>query len=81
VADVLALAWLRRVDPARPRPYRAFGYPWLPALYVIANLGIALGLAIGSPRSAVVSALVMASALPVYLALRAWRGPLSGSGG
>jgi APA family basic amino acid/polyamine antiporter len=81
VADVFALAWLRRVDPDRQRPYRAWGYPWVPALYVIANLGIALGLAIGSPRSAVVSALVIASALPVYLALRAWRGPLSGSGG
>jgi APA family basic amino acid/polyamine antiporter len=75
VADVLALAWLRRRDPARPRPYRAWGHPWLTGLYVVANLAIALGLALGSPRSALVSALVIASAVPVYLALRRGRAP------
>jgi APA family basic amino acid/polyamine antiporter len=81
VADVLALAWLRRREPGRPRPYRAWGYPWLPALYVIANLAIAVGIAYGSPRSAAVSALVIVSALPVYLALRRWRGgALPGAG-
>lgn len=73
VADVLALAWLRRRQPARPRPYRAWGYPWLPALYALANLAIAVGLAAGSPRSVLVSAAVIASALPVYLVVRRWQ--------
>lgn len=31
---------LRRRDPAAPRPYRATGYPWLPALYLVASLAI-----------------------------------------
>ena len=69
IADVLALVWLRVREPSRPRPYRSWGYPWLPALYVIANLGIAVGLAAGSPRSVAVSGLVIVSALPVYFAI------------
>lgn len=28
---------LRRRAPDAPRPYRAFGYPWLPALFVVAS--------------------------------------------
>ncbi len=31
---------LRRRDPAAPRPYRATGYPWLPAIYLVASLVI-----------------------------------------
>ena len=70
IADVLALFALRRRQPDRPRPYRALGYPWVPALYVLANLAIAVGLAAGSPRPAAIGGLVILSALPFYLALR-----------
>lgn len=69
-ADALALLRLRYRDPQRPRPYRAWGTPWIPGIYVLANLAIALGLAVGNPRSAGVSAVVIASALPVYLLVR-----------
>jgi APA family basic amino acid/polyamine antiporter len=67
IADVLALYALRRSQPGRRRPYRATGYPWLPALYVIANLGIAVALLIGSPRECLVGLLVLALGLPFYL--------------
>jgi len=40
--NVLALFTLRRMQPGAPRPYRANLYPWLPALYLLANL-IAIG--------------------------------------
>lgn len=69
-ADVLALLWLRRVAPAHPRPYRAPGHPWIPLLYVAANLAIAVGLARGSPRAAGTAAAVTLAGVPVYLALR-----------
>jgi basic amino acid/polyamine antiporter, APA family len=72
-ADVLALLWLRAKQPARPRPYRAWGTPWIPGLYVAANLAIAVGLAVGSPVSVGVSAIVIASALPFYGLLRVLR--------
>lgn len=50
-ADVLALFVLRWRQPDRPRPYRAWGHPWLPALYLAANLAIGVAIAIGSPRA------------------------------
>ena len=37
MADTTALYALRRRQPDRPRPYRAWGYPMVPALYLVAN--------------------------------------------
>ena len=37
MADTTALYALRRRQPTRHRPYRAWGYPLVPALYLIAN--------------------------------------------
>ncbi len=73
IADALALCWLRVRAPARPRPYRARGYPLLPGIYVLANVAIGVGIAAGSPWAAAVGGLVIASALPFYVALRRWR--------
>lgn len=73
IADVLALLWLRRSAPALPRPYRAPGHPWVPVLYVAANLAIAVGLAAGSPRAAATGSAVILAGLPVYALLRRWR--------
>ncbi len=41
IADTAALYALRRKAPDRPRPYRAWGYPLLPAFYIVANAAIA----------------------------------------
>ncbi len=35
---VVVLFVLRRTRPTAPRPYRATGYPWLPALYVLSSV-------------------------------------------
>ncbi len=66
VADTAALYALRVRRPDLPRPYRAWGYPWLPALYLVANAGIALGLAIGRPEEALVAALFLVAGVPIY---------------
>jgi APA family basic amino acid/polyamine antiporter len=66
VADTAALYALRRRQPLRRRPYRAWGYPWVPALYLVANALIAAGLLVGRPREALVGLLVLVSGLPVY---------------
>jgi basic amino acid/polyamine antiporter, APA family len=65
-ADVLALFVLRRRRPDARRPYRAWGYPWVPAAYVIANLGIGAALVVSSPRECLVTAGLLASGLLVY---------------
>jgi APA family basic amino acid/polyamine antiporter len=73
MADTLALFALRRKQPSRPRPYRAWGYPWVPMIYLIANAAIGVGLLIGRPRQAGIAIAVLALGVPAYLGFRVWR--------
>ena len=66
MADVAALYTLRRRQPGRPRPYRAWGYPWLPGLYFVANGAIAATLLFGSPRDCAIGLAIAAAGLPFY---------------
>jgi len=66
MADVAALYALRRKAPDRARPYRAWGYPWVPGLYLLATLGIALGMLAGVPREALIAIFVLLAGLPFY---------------
>lgn len=66
MADTTALYALRRRQPGRPRPYRAWGYPLVPALYLIANGGIALAMLRGRPLECAVGLGVVATGLPFY---------------
>jgi APA family basic amino acid/polyamine antiporter len=74
IADVLALFALRRRQPERPRPYRALGYPVVPALYVAASAAIAVAMLAGRPLECAVGLACLASGLPFY-ALFARRRP------
>jgi APA family basic amino acid/polyamine antiporter len=38
----LGLFTLRRTQPDFPRPYRVVGYPWVPALFLVAMTGLVL---------------------------------------
>ena len=49
IADVLALYALRIRRPDHPRPYRAWGYPALPALYLLANAAVAAAPCFSAP--------------------------------
>jgi APA family basic amino acid/polyamine antiporter len=66
MVDTLALYALRRRQPARHRPYRAWGYPAVPALYLFANAGIAAAMLRGRPAECGIALLVVASGLPCY---------------
>jgi APA family basic amino acid/polyamine antiporter len=70
MADVTALYRLRRSRPDVPRPYRAWGYPLIPALYLLATAAIAGTLLAGQPREALVALVVTASGLPFYAVFR-----------
>jgi APA family basic amino acid/polyamine antiporter len=67
IADTTALYALRRRQPRRPRPYRAWGYPVVPALYLVANAGIAVAMLIGRPAECAIALAVAATGLPFYL--------------
>jgi len=70
MADTLALFALRRSQPDRPRPYRAWGYPWVPLVYLAANLAIAASLLFGRPREAGIALAVLGVGVPVYFVFR-----------
>jgi APA family basic amino acid/polyamine antiporter len=63
---------LRRVRPDLPRPVKAFGYPVLPALYMLANAFLLVVL-LADPQQRKFSALgllIVALGIPVYLVWR-----------
>ncbi|HEY2772661.1 MAG TPA: amino acid permease [Candidatus Binatia bacterium] len=66
MADTAALYALRRRQPDRTRPYRAWGYPVVPALYLVANGGIAIAMLWGRPLECAAALAVTATALPAY---------------
>jgi APA family basic amino acid/polyamine antiporter len=58
---------LRRKLPNIERPYRAFGYPVVPAVYMLLCLIIALDLLLVKPLFAWASLIIVLSGIPVYL--------------
>jgi len=66
MADTTALYVLRWRKPTRYRPYRAWGYPFVPALYLAANAGIASVMLWGRPKECAIALAVAATGVPFY---------------
>jgi APA family basic amino acid/polyamine antiporter len=66
----IALFRLRQTRPDLPRPVRAFGYPVLPALYLIANAALMVILLLEKPLFTWPGLVIVASGVPVYLLWR-----------
>ncbi len=64
----IGLFLLRRQRPDEPRPYRAVGYPVLPALYVLAAAGVAITLLVATKTrvQALSGLLIVLLGVPVY---------------
>jgi len=62
---------LRVRRPDLPRPVRAIGYPWLPALYVAATGLIALALLVEKTTYSGLGLLCVLIGVPVYFGWRA----------
>lgn len=74
IADTSALYVLRAREPDRARPYRAAGYPVVPALYVLANVFIAFSMIRAQPVECATSAAVLFAGAPIYLLFRRQKG-------
>jgi basic amino acid/polyamine antiporter, APA family len=66
VLTVAAVFVLRRRLPGAPRPYRAWGYPVVPALYIIAASALMVDLLILKPRFTWPGLLIALSGVPIY---------------
>jgi len=62
----MAVFVLRKTRPHAPRPYRAWGYPWIPGLFVAICLALVCTTLSQSPRESLLGLLIVASGLPVY---------------
>jgi APA family basic amino acid/polyamine antiporter len=63
---VLAVPLLRRRKPDAPRPYRMWGYPVAPLLFVAFALAFVVNTLIGRPGSSLIGALIILSGVPVF---------------
>lgn len=77
VLTTVGLFVLRRTRPDIERPYRAIGYPVLPALYIILSAAVAIVLLISTKtRAQAVSGLVLVViGIPIYFAWRYFEKP------
>lgn len=65
-ATVAAVYVLRRKRPDMPRPYRVWGYPVLPALFLLASLGLMGNALVTDPWDTGITLLTIAVGLPAY---------------
>jgi APA family basic amino acid/polyamine antiporter len=70
VLTVSGLFILRRTQPNAERPYKAFGYPVLPALYVVLCAVIMVDLLIVKPQYTWPGLIIVLTGIPVYFLWR-----------
>lgn len=61
---------LRRRRPDLPRPYRCWGYPVVPALFLLASLALVINALVSQTRETVITFLIILTGVPVYLVWR-----------
>jgi APA family basic amino acid/polyamine antiporter len=66
ILTIFGIFILRKKMPNAERPYKAFGYPFLPFLYIIAASAISIGLLITKPTTCGWGVLIMLIGIPVY---------------
>ena len=70
VAAGLAIFRLRAIKPDHPRPYRAWGYPWVPALFVLGSAAFVLNTLLERPVESAIGLVLVFLGVPVYLMQR-----------
>jgi basic amino acid/polyamine antiporter, APA family len=63
---VVALFRLRRTEPNLPRPYRCWGYPWVPGIFVAGALALTINVWIDRPGRSSIGLLLILAGLPLY---------------
>jgi len=66
ILTVIGIFILRKKQPDSPRPYKAFGYPFIPILYILLASLIALDLLVVKWETSRWGALIVLTGIPVY---------------
>jgi APA family basic amino acid/polyamine antiporter len=70
ILTILGVFRLRKTRPLADRPYKTWGYPWLPALYIVGAAVILLVLFLYRPGTTWPGMAIVAAGVPVYFAIR-----------
>lgn len=61
---------LRRREPERPRPFRAWGYPWTTLLVLVSSLAFLAGAIASDTGNSIYALLLLAASYPAFLLLK-----------
>jgi APA family basic amino acid/polyamine antiporter len=75
VATGLALFRLRKTRPNQPRPYRTWGYPVVPAIFILGSAAFVLNTLVERPMESIAGLGLLALGLPAYWYWRRSDGP------
>jgi len=75
ILTIYGIFRLRKLEPDTPRPYKAWGYPFIPALYIILTLAICIDLLIYDFRNAGMGLFIVLLGIPVYYLIESKRTP------
>ena len=70
ILTILGLFRLRRTRPDAPRPYRAWGYPFVPVLYIVLALFVEGALLMHRPARSLAGLGIVAVGVPIYFVWR-----------
>jgi APA family basic amino acid/polyamine antiporter len=65
---------LRRREPERPRPYRAWGYPWTTGLTLVGSIAFLYGAIRADTTNSLYALLMLAASYPVFRLIK-WAAP------
>ena len=69
-ATSLGVFILRRKMPDAHRPYKVWGYPFVPAIFILFCIGLFLNTIVTRPREAAIGVILILSGIPVYYILQ-----------
>ncbi|HTE30624.1 MAG TPA: amino acid permease, partial [Chryseolinea sp.] len=66
ILTILGIFILRKQRPDAERPYKAFGYPWLPAIYIVMGISFCLLLILYNREYAAYGLVITLIGIPIY---------------
>ena len=70
IMSFLSVLVLRRKEPDTPRPYRAFGYPYVTILLVVGSIGFLVSSVLSDSRNSLFALGLLVASYPVFRLLR-----------
>ncbi len=61
---------LRVREPDLPRPYRAWGYPWITGIVLLGSIAFLMGAVISDQQHSLFALAILAVSVPIYLVVR-----------